>query len=192
MAMALFSCRAPTNFTPRPSSVTARTAVSSLMSPNTVRIPRAWMSSARTWNTGAIRLSFISFPLWAGSVVSILARRPVSTSRSAIHDDLVDHAPPGSLEIQTVRVVLRCPAALCRLPGGFHCVPVIEPELHHDVPGRIAPLIGLYEVLHIAAHSRNRRRQGAVRLLEVPAKLLSRQVRATIAHDNELEHGCAS
>src|SRR5262249_2558738 len=26
----------------------------SLMSPNTVRIPRAWMSSARTWNTGAI------------------------------------------------------------------------------------------------------------------------------------------
>src|SRR6185436_19831913 len=62
MAMALFSCRAPTNLTPRPSSVTAKTAVSSLMSPNTVRIPRAWMSSARTWNTGAIRLSFMSIP----------------------------------------------------------------------------------------------------------------------------------
>src|SRR5215510_1488092 len=60
MAMTLFSCRAPTNLTPRPSSVTAKTAVSSLMSPNTVRTPRAWMSSARIWNTGAIRLSFIS------------------------------------------------------------------------------------------------------------------------------------
>src|ERR1051325_7991227 len=60
MAIALFSCRAPTNLTPRPSSVTAKTAVSSLMSPNTVRTPRAWMSSARIWNTGAIRLSFIS------------------------------------------------------------------------------------------------------------------------------------
>src|SRR4030095_11628062 len=60
MAMALFSCRAPTNLTPSPSSVTTKTAVSSLMSPNTVRTPRAWMSSARIWNTGAIRLSFIS------------------------------------------------------------------------------------------------------------------------------------
>src|SRR5262249_20979591 len=62
MAMALFSCRAPTNLTPRPSSVTAKTAVSSLMSPNTVRIPRAWMSSARIWNTGATRLLFIWSP----------------------------------------------------------------------------------------------------------------------------------
>src|SRR5439155_11401945 len=60
MAMALFSCRAPTNLTPRPSSVTAKTAVSSLMSPNTTRTPRAWMSSARAWNTGTIRLSCIA------------------------------------------------------------------------------------------------------------------------------------
>src|SRR5262245_14053491 len=58
--MALFSCRAPTNLTPRPSSVTAKTAVSSLMSPKMVRTPRAWRSSARIWNTGAIRLSFMS------------------------------------------------------------------------------------------------------------------------------------
>src|SRR5262249_1202724 len=62
MAMALFSCRAPTNLTPRPSSVTAKTAVSSLMSPNTVRTPRAWMSSASAWNTGTIRLSSIGLP----------------------------------------------------------------------------------------------------------------------------------
>src|SRR5437773_2136020 len=60
MAMALFSCRAPTNLTPRPSSVTAKTAVSSLMSPNTVRTPRACRSSARVWNTGTIRLSSIA------------------------------------------------------------------------------------------------------------------------------------
>src|SRR5262244_2622811 len=57
MAMALFSCRAPTNLTPRPSSVTAKTAVSSLISPNTTRTPRAWMSSASAWNTGTMRLS---------------------------------------------------------------------------------------------------------------------------------------
>src|SRR5215471_1835741 len=78
MAMALFSCRAPTNLTPRPSSVTAKTAVSSLMSPNTVRIPRAWMSSARIWNTGAIRLSFMSCPLRDGCGIGVLARCPPS------------------------------------------------------------------------------------------------------------------
>src|ERR1041384_6161339 len=58
--MALFSCRAPTNLMPRPSSVTAKTAVSSLMSPNTTRTPSAWTSSARAWNTGTIRLSCIA------------------------------------------------------------------------------------------------------------------------------------
>src|SRR5262249_58612074 len=57
MAIALFSCRAPTNLTPKPSSVTAKTAVSSLMSPNTTRTPSACTSSARAWNTGTIRLS---------------------------------------------------------------------------------------------------------------------------------------
>src|SRR3989442_7651778 len=73
MAMALFSCRAPTNLTPRPSSVTAKTAVSSLMSPNTVRTPRAWMSSASAWNTGTIRLSFITVLAFGKRLYRVLA-----------------------------------------------------------------------------------------------------------------------
>src|SRR5712692_9360043 len=73
MAMALFSCRAPTNPTPRPSSVTAKTAVSSLMSPNTVRTPRAWTSSASAWNTGTIRLSFITVLAFSTALPRVLA-----------------------------------------------------------------------------------------------------------------------
>src|SRR5215831_9811201 len=93
MAMALFSCRAPTNLTPRPSSVTAKTAVSSLMSPNTVRIPRAWMSSARTWNTGAIRLSFISITSGVDADDGVPVGRVLVGIRDPHQERIVEEAP---------------------------------------------------------------------------------------------------
>src|SRR6266566_188713 len=99
MAMALFSCRAPTNLTPRPSSVTAKTAVSSLMSPNTVRTPRAWMSSASTWNTGTIRLSSIGLPrvlaAAAGLAVGEVERQEV-LSECAVRRRLVSGRVVGA------------------------------------------------------------------------------------------------
>src|ERR687887_77342 len=92
MAMALFSCRAPTNLTPRPSSVTAKTAVSSLMSPNTLRTPRAWMTSASAWNTGTIRLSFIDLPRVLAAAAGLTVgevERQQTLGEGAVGDRLV-------------------------------------------------------------------------------------------------------
>src|SRR5262249_23378855 len=102
MAIALFSCRAPTNLTPKPSSVTAKTAVSSLMSPNTARTPAAWMSSARAWKTGTIRLSCMAV-LDSPVVLTGLPRQHTLTpdltslrpDTPGLRRSIRRHAPPG-------------------------------------------------------------------------------------------------
>src|SRR5262249_59977264 len=65
-------------------------------------------------------------------------------------------------------------------------------DLHDDVPGRLPPLVWLHEVLNVAASTRKFCRQRPVPLSEVLTKLLTSQVRAAVANNNELEHRYAS
>src|SRR5262245_20290481 len=193
MAMALFSCRAPTNLTPRPSSVTAKTAVSSLMSPNTVRIPRAWMSSARIWNTGTIRLSFISSP--SGMVaVSVSARRcgrDLFRVRGAIAlvgaregglRRLVEIAARCGLEVEVAERIDASHEHRWCLHGAAH-VPYVSRDVAdaeaNPTPGRTVRLRAMQEERVVQRElSRAKRRVHGGRVVHEPVDRRSRAIHA--------------
>src|SRR5262249_54388445 len=100
---------------------------------------------ARSLTAGLAERTWTSSPCSPG--FSLRSARRAAPRTSATNHDLVHDGPPGTLEVQAVRVISGRLAARLGSPRGFHRHAVVKPHLDNDVPRRMTLVVWFDKIL---------------------------------------------